>query len=75
MTSKKNGLRERLNFDPASPPYNIGNRRGPRDDDAAPLDTKTFDMNAKHHSGTVAYDMHNLYGECFMHLFLILFNM
>lgn len=50
-------------FDPIYPPYTIGNRKHPNGVNSSPLRTKTLDMDALHHSGVTAYNMHNLYGE------------
>ncbi len=61
--SSNNASHVSLDFDPVSPPYVIGNRRASGDNEAAPLKQKTLDMDAKHHSGILAYNMHNLYGE------------
>lgn len=51
------------NFDPNTPPYTIGNRRQRGGTNFVPLNDKTLDMDAVHHNGATAYDMHNLYGK------------
>jgi len=61
MSNRTKTGRVRQNFDPANPPYTIANRKDVGVE-AYPLNQKTFDMDAKHHSGATAYDMHNLYG-------------
>ena len=51
-------------FNPHTPPYAIGNRKQPGGGGGGlPLNDKTLDMDAVHHNGATAYDMHNLYGE------------
>ena len=51
-------------FNPHTPPYAIGNRKQPGGSGGGlPLNDKTLDMDAVHHNGATAYDMHNLYGE------------
>ena len=50
-------------FDPIHPPYDIGNRRIQNSMKSSPLNEKTLDMDAVHHGGATAYNMHNLYGE------------
>ncbi len=62
-TRKKSISSANQNFNPANPPYVISNRKVEGDSKATPLNSKTMDMDAKHHSGAVAYNMHNLYGE------------
>jgi len=59
----KNTSRVSLNFDPVNPPYVIGNRRAVGTSQSFPLNQGTLDMDAKHQSGALAYNMHNLYGE------------
>ncbi|KAI9137036.1 glycosyl hydrolases family 31-domain-containing protein [Paraphysoderma sedebokerense] len=56
------GTTNKNSVDPSSdklnnPPYKIDNG-GIR----APLTTKTYSMDARHFNGTLAYDVHNLYG-------------
>ena len=51
------------NFDPVHPPYSIGNRKSRGGTMFVLLNDKTLDMDAVHHNGATAYDMHNLYGE------------
>ena len=64
-TSEENIRRVSPNFDPVHPPYTIGNRRGVGSTTSSPLNQKTLDMDAKHHSGATAYNMHNLYGKLY----------
>ncbi len=56
-------LRATSSFDPNAPPYTIGNRRQRGGTNYVPLKDKTLDMDAVHHNGATAYDMHNLYGK------------
>lgn len=55
-------------FDPVNPPYTLGNRREQDSTKSVPLNQKTLDMDAIHHGGATAYNMHNLYGELHLQL-------
>ena len=60
---KKLRLVKNLGFDPVDPPYKINNQGTD-----APLNTKTLDMDAAHNGQHIEYNVHNLYGQCYMYM-------